>query len=111
MKLILLAIVSVFVGITWVDGGNAKPHARDEIPEPRDLALVSNERLLHAVETAQSTVVSKPASASAWGRLGHVYLAHDWRVEAAQCYQNAARIEPDAFRWLYYLGRAVDNDP
>ena len=41
----------------------------------------------------------------------HVYLAHEWRPEAARCYRNAATIEPDAFRWLYYLGRALDNVP
>ena len=111
MKKTFLVLLSVCVAVTSADGEVPQPNAHERIPEPRDLALVSNARLLHAVETAQSTVVSKPDSASAWGRLGHVYLAHDWRVEAAQCYRNAAKIEPDVFRWIYYLGKAVDNNP
>ena len=111
MKAILLVLLSVCVAITRAHGEVPQPNAYDGIPEPRDLALVSNQRLLHAVETARYAVVSNPDSAAAWGRLGHVYLAHEWRAEAAQCYRNAAQIEPDVFRWLYYIGRAVDNDP
>lgn len=111
MKAIFLFLLSVCVAVTSADGEVPQPNAYEGIPEPSDLALVSNERLVHAVESAQYAVVSTPDSAAAWGRLGHVYLAHEWRVEAARCYRNAAKIEPGAFRWRYYLGRAVDNDP
>ncbi len=111
MKRIFLVILSVCIGIARVDGAISQSNALEGIPAPRDLALVSNKRLVHAVDSARSTVAYNPGSAAAWGRLGHVYLAHEWRAEAAQCYRNAAQIEPDAFRWLYYLGGAVDNDP
>ena len=111
MKAILLVLLSVCVAVTCADGDVPQPNAYNGIPEPSDLALVSNERLVHAVESAQHAVVSTPDSAAAWGRLGHVYLAHEWRAEATQCYRNAAKIEPGASQWHYYLGRAVDNDP
>ena len=111
MKKIFLVILSVYIGIARVDGAISRSNALEGIPAPLDLALVSNKRIVHAVDSARSTVAHNPGSAAAWGRLGHVYLAHEWRDEAAGCYRNAARIESDAFRWLYYLGRAVDNDP
>ena len=111
MKKIFLVILSVCIGIARVDGVISQLNTSEGIPVPPDLELVSNKRLLHAVDSARSTVAYNPGSAAAWGRLGHVYLAHEWRAEAARCYRNAANIEPDAFQWLYYLGRAVDNDP
>lgn len=111
MKAIFSVLLSVCIIATSADGEVPQPNACEGIPEPHDLALISNVRLLHAIETARYAVFSNPDSAAAWGRLGHVYLAHEWRVEAARCYRNASNIEPDAFRWLYYLGRAVDNDP
>lgn len=111
MKGFFLVLLSVCVAVARADGEAPLPNTYEGIPQPRDLELVSNERLVDAVESAQHAVVSTPDSAAAWGRLGHVYLAHEWRAEAAQCYQYAGQIEPDAFRWLYYHGRAVDNDP
>ena len=111
MKGFFLVLLSVCVAVARADGEAPLPNTYEGIPEPRDLELVSNERLVDAVDSARSMVAYNPESAAAWGRLGHVYLAHEWSAEAAQCYQNAAQIEPDAFRWLYYHGRAVDNDP
>ena len=111
MKQLFFVILSVCVGVTGIEAAIPQPNAPDGIPQPRDLAQVSNDRLLQAVESAQNALAKNPGSAAAWGRLGNVYLAHEWRAEAARCYRNAAKIAPDAFRWLYYLGRAVDNDP
>ncbi len=111
MTQILLVILSVCVGVTRIDGENLQPNTLDSIPQPQDLALVSNDRLLQAIQSARSTVEDNPGSAVAWGHLGHVFLAHEWRTDAARCYENAAKIEPDVFRWIYYLGKAVDNNP
>ena len=111
MKEIFLVILSVCIGIASVGGASPQPNAPGEIPQPGDLASISNVRLLGAVRSAQDALAKDLGSAAAWARLGHVYLAHEWRPEAARCYRNAATIEPDAFRWLYYLGRALDNVP
>ena len=111
MKKLFFVILSVCVGVTGIEAAIPQPIAPDGIPQPRDLAQVSNDRLLQAVESAQNALAKNPGSAAAWGRLGNVYLAHEWRAEAARCYRNAAKIDPDAFRWLYNLGRAVENDP
>ena len=76
------------------------------MPRP-DMSLVSEPRLLEAVEAAQAAVLKGPKSAAAWGKLGHVYYVHNWEAEAVECYQRAVELEPDAFRWRYYLGWSV----
>ena len=74
------------------------------IPQPVDLALVSEPRLLQAAESAQKAVVHAPDEADTWGNLGNVYLVHGWEADAARCYQRAVKIDPAEFRWFYYLG-------
>ena len=76
----------------------------DWIPQPVDLALVSEPRLLQAAESAQKAVADAPDRAETWGDLGNVYLVHGWETEAARCYQRAVNIYPAEFRWFYYLG-------
>lgn len=76
----------------------------DWIPQPVDLILVSEPRLLQAAESAQQAVADAPEKADTWGNLGNVYLVHGWEAEAARCYQRAVNINPTEFRWFYYLG-------
>ncbi|MDE0298353.1 MAG: tetratricopeptide repeat protein [Candidatus Poribacteria bacterium] len=76
----------------------------DWIPQPVDLVLVSEPRLLQAAESAQKAVANAPDDAGAWGNLGNVYLVHGWEAEAARCYRRAANIDSAEFRWFYYLG-------
>ena len=99
MRIAVLA-AAVLAGLGC--GGDRSPEA---VPLP-DLAQVAEERLLAAVREARAAVVEDPASAAAWGRLGHIYLAHGWPQEASECYRRAAEQQPRASRWLYFLGRA-----
>ena len=80
--------------------------AANRIPQPIDLALVEEPRLVEAIEVAQKSVEKSPEEATAWGQLGHIYLIHGWKVEATQCYRRAVAIDPTEFRWLYFLGRS-----
>lgn len=82
----------------------ALSHADNQIPQPNDLNLVEEPRLLQAIESAQKAVEKAPGKAAVWGQLGKVYHIHGWEAEAAQCYRRAAEIDPTEFRWLYYLG-------
>ena len=77
------------------------------IPQPADLGLVEEKRLLKAVETAQKAVRNAPEDAEVWGQLGHLYLSHRWEVPAIACYRRANTLAPDEFRWLYFLGRLM----
>lgn len=44
------------------------------------------------------------AAARAWGDLGLVYVLYDFIDAAEVCFENARRLEPNDFRWLYLLG-------
>lgn len=39
-----------------------------------------------------------------FGELGELYQAHHVYPPSENCYRNAGRLQPDAFRWPYYLG-------
>lgn len=55
-----------------------------------------------AIDEARSNVLLEPASGRARGRLGMLYLAHEFRHEARECFAQAIRLEPRQFRWRYY---------
>ncbi len=95
--LLLLLLINGFI--------SAKSQGEVNIPQPADLGLVEEQRLLKAVETAQKAVRNSPDDAEVWGQLGHVYLIHRWEVPAIACYRRANTLAPDEFRWLYFLGR------
>ncbi len=78
----------------------------EQVPLP-DLTQIADERLLAAVREARAAVEGDPGPAAAWGRLGHICLAHGWPQEASECYRQAASREAGASRWLYFLGRAL----
>ena len=86
------------------EGNKQRERLPDWVPQPSDIGIVEERRLLAAVETAQKRLVAAPKDATAWGALGTVYFVHGWAVEAAECYRSAVEIAPHEFRWLYYLG-------
>ena len=47
--------------------------------------------------------------AAAYGELGKAYQAFDLHEAAAACYENARRLDPQAFAWSYLLGRALTS--
>ncbi len=73
-----------------------------ELPElsldhvPRDV----RERLRQAYETARNN--SRDATSN--GHLGMILQAYDQHESAEACYRRARVLEPNVFRWAYYLG-------
>ncbi len=76
-----------------------------DIPQPADLGLVEEKRLLAAIEAAQAAVRNSPDAAKVWGYLGDVYLSHSWEIPAIPCYRQASQLAPNELRWHYLLGR------
>lgn len=101
MKKLSLSLLLLFIN------GLVSAKGEVNIPQPADLGLVEEERLLKAVETAQKAVRNSPSDAEVWGQLGHVYLSHRWEGPAIACYRRANALAPDEFRWLYFLGRLM----
>ena len=103
--IVTLSLADIIQVYSFATNRQSKPAALPEwIPQPVDLALVSEPRLLQAAEAAQKAVADAPDKADTWGDLGNVYLVHGWEAEAARCYQRAVKLDPTEFRWFYYLG-------
>ena len=67
-----------------------------------------------ALVVSQSPEASNSKKADAFGALGEIYQAYEFNDAAIACYSNAAKLEPQAFRWPYYSAylhqRTGDND-
>jgi tetratricopeptide (TPR) repeat protein len=81
-----------------------------EIPQP-DLAGVDQpvQEQIRASRVALSATLarsnaSSAEKATAFGALGEIYQAYGFNDAALASYQNAARLEPQSFRWQYYAG-------
>jgi tetratricopeptide (TPR) repeat protein len=82
-------------------------------PAPPEVALTEDDpELAAAVEAARSQVRREPYSAAAWGRLGEVLRAAEYRDQAAGCFAQARRLDPTSVRWPYLQGEALQQrDP
>jgi tetratricopeptide (TPR) repeat protein len=75
------------------------PEIRRQLEQERSRA---EERLQASGDTTPAKGEAKPSEV--WGRLAMHYHAFDLSAAAAVCYANAAALDPDEFRWPYYLG-------
>jgi tetratricopeptide (TPR) repeat protein len=60
-----------------------------------------------AVEVGLEKVRQSPRSADAWGRLGMILVAHDFRAAALVCFAEAERLDAREPRWPHYQGVAL----
>jgi len=63
--------------------------------------------LARMIEETARDVEMNPDDAARWGKLGSVYLVHDFTAESAVCLEQAAQRDPGEFRWSYLVGKAV----
>ena len=66
--------------------------------------------VVDAIRAATAAVRQQPRSGAAWGKLGMILHAHEYYVEAAQCYRMASQLEPLEFRWPYYLANLLETE-
>jgi tetratricopeptide (TPR) repeat protein len=66
-------------------------------------------QVAQGIEAAREAVVKHPRSGQAWGRLGMILQAHEYPAEAAECYRQAAVLQPEEFRWPYLLGSLLEG--
>ena len=52
-------------------------------------------------DKARESVNENPKSAAAWGHLGILFNAYGLMDQAIDCYQRAAELDPQEFRWSY----------
>jgi tetratricopeptide (TPR) repeat protein len=66
-------------------------------------------QVLQAIEESRTAVRKSPHSATAWGRLGKVLLAHNYYPEARACFARAEQLDPREARWPYLRGLSLEE--
>lgn len=97
-----LALTASLAGVVRPSQVEAQTAGLPELPQ---LALDDAAPIIRVpIQEAYDAVVAHPQDASANGRLGMVLHAHNFFKEAEACYQRAHLLDPNSFRWAYYLG-------
>ncbi len=104
---VLALLLAAGAGVWWWSRP-ALPHPPPEITlddvEPAVAA---------AIRVARQRVLENRGSGEAWGVLGKVFLAHQYRHEGRECLEVAMRLAPAEPRWPYLLAGTHlrdDND-
>ncbi|HXV74672.1 MAG TPA: hypothetical protein VD788_00005, partial [Candidatus Polarisedimenticolaceae bacterium] len=86
------------LGLCWARCSPAPP----DPPDPRglDVEPLVEQRIVEAT----AAVRAQPESAEAWGRLGVIYDIHRLGDRALPCYDRAASLDPEDWRWPYFIG-------
>ncbi len=96
--LLLLSLTAITV--------QAQATALSPVPDPdlSEFEPAVRNALRSAADRVRENVAMRdgPAGGSDFGRLGMLYQAHDLRIPAAQCYDNAILLQPGEARWRYY---------
>jgi tetratricopeptide (TPR) repeat protein len=87
---------------------DASEDASGGIPLP-DLAHVDPD-VVRAIEEERAALSKELDVATAWGRLGSRYMAHEFPHEAGECFRRAEELEPDEGVWAYRLGWSLFDE-
>jgi tetratricopeptide (TPR) repeat protein len=98
LALLALALSAAAGAWAWQRRGAAIP-----APPAPDLDGV-DPPVAAAIEKERQAVLQSPRSADAWGRLGQVLSAFNYRAEALTCLAQAERLAPREPRWPYLQG-------
>jgi len=107
--------IAIFAGSMAADD---TPLFKGPLPELLDVPLIKTGDLetvvARQVKSFQNSLrqfsksgKDNPAElGTAYGLLGQVYHAYKWMASARRCYANAAKLDPNSFRWHYLLAMA-----
>jgi protein O-mannosyl-transferase len=122
--LIISAAVLVLIGVTaWYtmpellqskSTENESTKTQEERPEVL-LGRLSDsnfdgmeKQVIEKIRGLINQVKENPSSAFAWGKLGMNLDVHEMKNESLVCYEKAAELNPEDFRWPYFKGVVLD---
>lgn len=83
------------VAVHWPRLSQLESEVRDQIKSQQDVLTA----------TVRDPKSSDKKLSDDYGNLGEIYQTYSLNTPAQQCYQNASRLEPKEFRWMYLLAR------
>jgi tetratricopeptide (TPR) repeat protein len=110
---ILLLVLAIAVAAALGVGIYVRWH-RPTPPDPPAVDLTDADPVVvRTLESAAADVRQSPRCADAWGNLGLLLLAHDYRGESLPCFAEAEQLDPAEPRWPYFQGvvLAVRGEP
>jgi tetratricopeptide (TPR) repeat protein len=113
---LLVAAAGVIAGVVvwraWTAAADSSEQAEEHLAIPTVDLVGCDPEVATAIKSAQAAVRRNPKSARAWGRLGMVLAAHDWRPAAADCFVRAEQLDRADAHWPYYQAiLAPERDP
>ena len=99
------------VGLESCDAGSLGPESGSPSLEPPRLENPGelDPRVVERVADARQAVVRRPGDAGAWAVLGMVFENERMRGRAADCYGEAARLDPDEPRYWFHRAGALNK--
>ncbi len=71
-----------------------------------------DDALVEEIENARAEIWAAPANAEKWGRLGMLYAAHSFPVEALECFERAEELNASQWKWAYLRAITLEqSDP
>jgi cytochrome c-type biogenesis protein CcmH/NrfG len=102
----LVAGVLVVALAVWL--GWRRPRPEPPLPDLTE----ADEEVVEAIQEARREVLGHPTSSRAWGRLGQVFLTHDFSGAANRCLRQAELLDPSEPAWPYLQGlNLAPTDP
>ena len=97
----LVVIAAGILGGLWLS--TRHPHVPIIDPPIIDVTQCSP-AVVQAISRAHTEIQRSPHSADAWGYLAMFLVAHQFEADAIPCFEQAARLDPENYRWPYLLG-------
>jgi tetratricopeptide (TPR) repeat protein len=74
-------------------------------PVPPDVPLEgSDPAVAKAITEARQEILDDPRSSAPWGKLGMIFMVHNFGLQADVCFAKAEELDPTDRRWPYYRG-------
>lgn len=100
-------VVASAVALVFLACGRPGP-LLEPVPHPAldPIDAAARDQIRQAIQQLDDVTADGRAAdrAVAYGELGRIYQAYDFDEAARVAFANAVSLEPDTFRWRYYLG-------
>jgi tetratricopeptide (TPR) repeat protein len=100
------------VGVAVINGGMLLYTHFTKVEVPKlspEFATEVDVVVAMRIEEARKAVEKNPSAPEAWGQLGMIFFAHQYNSDAAKCFTQAERLDPEDPRWKYFQAAIFES--